>query len=160
MWCHLYQCHVMLMASSMTPLHSLGQDNWNKVQNEMFGHVTSLVLVSHDVDGIINGTIPFLWSRWSKWGAGFSSYDTIGVHLSITWCQWHFQLHSLAQDDQNEVQYDFFVYVIPLALLLASSMTAFFTSWQLKWGASWIVWSCNTIGISVGVTWYHWHHVT
>ena len=36
-----------LMVSSMTPLHSLGQDNWNEVQHDFCDHVMPLALVSH-----------------------------------------------------------------------------------------------------------------
>ena len=49
------------MALKMT-FYSLGEDNWNEVQ---LVHVMPLALVSvsHDADGIINGTIPFLMSK-------------------------------------------------------------------------------------------------
>ena len=41
--------------------NSLGQDNWNEVQHELFGHVFSLALASYDVDGVING--PWQWCQ-------------------------------------------------------------------------------------------------
>ena len=34
MW-HQYQYDMMLMESSMAQLHSLGQDDWNKVQQDI-----------------------------------------------------------------------------------------------------------------------------
>ena len=43
-WC--YQQYVMLLASSMTPLHFLGHYNWNKVQHDFFSHMLPLVPAS------------------------------------------------------------------------------------------------------------------
>ena len=64
---HWHQHHVMLMALSISPLYSLGQGNWNNVQYNSFGHVMPLMplSVSHDVNSVINGTIPIVMSWWS-----------------------------------------------------------------------------------------------
>ena len=51
-----------MMALLMTLFCLLGQDNSNKVQHDIFGHVMP-VLASHDTDGIINSTIAFVSSR-------------------------------------------------------------------------------------------------
>ena len=58
----------MQMVLLMTPLHSLGQDDQNKVQHDFFGQVTPLapVSVSHGANGIVQGIITFLRSRQSK----------------------------------------------------------------------------------------------
>ena len=57
------QHHMLLLASRMALLHSLGQDNRNKMQHSFFSHMMPLELVSHDADGIINGNIGYLRSR-------------------------------------------------------------------------------------------------
>ena len=53
------------MALSITLLYALGQDNCNKVQLNFFGHVMPLILllVSHDANSVISGTILFPRSR-------------------------------------------------------------------------------------------------
>ena len=53
---------MIAMASSVVLLHSLGQDNQNKVQHDLYGHVTTVVqaLASHDVNCVISVTIAFL----------------------------------------------------------------------------------------------------
>ena len=55
---------MMAIASSIVSLHSLGQDNRNEFQHDLFGHVMplTLVLASSDVDGVINGIVAFLSS--------------------------------------------------------------------------------------------------
>ena len=42
---------------SVNIYYSLGQDNWNEVQHDFFGHVIPLVLASHDSYSIVNDTI-------------------------------------------------------------------------------------------------------
>ena len=56
---------MMQAASSMAPLHSLGQDDQNEVQHDFLCHVMPWVPVSasHDADGSINGTTAFPTSR-------------------------------------------------------------------------------------------------
>ena len=51
----------MPMELSAAPLYSLGQDNWNYVQNNFPVHVMQLMLmlVSHDARSVFNGIIPF-----------------------------------------------------------------------------------------------------
>ena len=110
-------------------------------------------------------SIETIWETWCFW-----SCDAIGIR--ITWCHWHWSqhhvmqtallmepLHSLGQDDQNEVQYNFFWpcttivtgtiwchHVVPMA----SSAIAFLRSIHLKWGA--------TIFLVMWHYW-HWHHM-
>ena len=168
MLCYWYLSwhHMVPMALKMK-FYSLGQDNWNEVQ---LGHDMPLALVSlsHDADGIINGTITVLTSMWLKWGAAW---------LLVMFCLWHWHkqhvmlvifsitpLHWLGQGGWNEVQHNFFGHVMPFALMLAShdgisivkETTTFFTSRPLKLGATWIFWSCNTIAIAFGITWCLW----
>ena len=59
---------MVLIALSLAQMDLLVQDDQNEVQHDFFGHLVplALVLVSHNVKGIINGTIAFLRSRWSK----------------------------------------------------------------------------------------------
>ena len=72
-WCHWhwYQHHVMQTTLLMVPLHSLGQDDQNEVQHDVLDHVTALAQASTSnyANGIVNGTITFLISKWSKWCA-------------------------------------------------------------------------------------------
>ena len=48
----------------MAPLHSLGQDDQIEVQQDFIGNVMPLTMASYDADGVINGTIAFLMSRY------------------------------------------------------------------------------------------------
>ena len=43
----------------MAQLYSLGQDNWNEVQHDFFGHVIPLVLTLklHDANSIVNAPL-------------------------------------------------------------------------------------------------------
>ena len=89
-WCNWHQCqqHVMPMALSITPLNSLGHDNGNGLQHDIFGHVTpfdqcqypmiplALVSASHDT----NGTFALLRPRCLKWGATWS-FRISGIFL-------------------------------------------------------------------------------
>ena len=131
MWHHWCWYHVMVTVSLMIHLHSLGQDDWNEVQHYFFGHVMQLVLasVSHDVNGIANGTTAILRSRLSKWGA--------------TWCFAHLMPWALVLPSHN-------------ADRIINGTTGFLRSRQSKWGATWLLWSCATIGASV--IWHRWHY--
>ena len=145
-WC---QCHMLLSVSSVAPFHLLGQNNQKDVQHD-FGHVMPLALVTalHAANCVENDTIAFVWSRRSKWKTKW---------LLFMWCHWckhqhHVTLmlstmapsHFLGQDNQNEVQYDFFGYLMPLALesddanAIVNSTTAILRSRQSKWGATWL----------------------
>ena len=75
----------------MTSLHSFSEDNWNEV---LLHHVMSLALVSvsHDADGINNGT--FACRTTEKWYS--MTYLVMWCHwhrLSSMWCWWHCQCH-------------------------------------------------------------------
>ena len=61
-WC---QHHVMWTAPSNVPLHSIGNDEYNDVQHDIFGHVTPFlgpVLASCYANSVINGATAFLRS--------------------------------------------------------------------------------------------------
>ena len=63
---------------------------------------------TNDADGTVNGTTKFLRSRQLKWG-----------HVKVT-ALWIAPLISLGQNDQNDMQHDFFDHVTPLASLFVS----------------------------------------
>ena len=90
-WCCWHQCehHMTLIALSVTPFHFLSQNDWNKVQHNLFGHV--IPVFAHMT--LMALLIAFVTSRWSKWDATwhFCSFDTDGTGISIMWCQWHCQ---------------------------------------------------------------------
>ena len=73
-------------------------------------------------------------------------------------------LHLLGQDDWNEVQHDFSSTMLchchwcwhHMMLSEVKGTTTFITSRQLKWGATWLFRSCDTIVIATGITWCHW----
>ena len=86
---------MMLMALSMTPLHSLGQDSQNEMHHDIFGHVLPLEpgSASHDINNIINSTIAFLRARQLKacvmlscdaTGTDFASCDAHGIINGMT----------------------------------------------------------------------------
>ena len=149
MWCHWhwYQCHMMWMVLSIAPLHSLGQDDWNEVEPDTLSHVMSLALasVSHNANGVINGTIAFLRSKQSKWG-NMTSWSCETFSTTITCCPWHLQWHhSLGQDYWNGMQHDdFFSHVTALVAALSSHETnsvvnatiSFLRSRQSNWDAT------------------------
>ena len=53
---------MMLIVLLMAQLHLLAQDDQNEEQHDFLGHVMPLapVLTSHNVSGIVNGTIIFI----------------------------------------------------------------------------------------------------
>ena len=59
-WVPYLVFHINYNASSMAPLHSLGQDG---VEHDFYYHVRPLALASHDANCVINGTFAFLRSR-------------------------------------------------------------------------------------------------
>ena len=135
-----HQHHVMPMALSIAPLYSLGQDHCTNVQHNFLSILMPLMLVSmsHNANSVIDGTILFVRSRWSK-------ADTM-TYLVI-WCHWYQHqhhlipmasstpLHLFSQDDQNEVQCDILSF-----------------------------WSFDAIGTVTSVIWcqhhHQWHHCT
>ena len=103
---------MMLKASSMAPLHLLGQNDRNAMQMTS-GYVTPLALVSVpcDANDIINGTTAFVRLRQWKWGTLWLFWSCDHWHHS-----WHYvmltalsmtPLHLLLQDNQNDVPHDF-----------------------------------------------------
>ena len=96
---------------------ALLKSSWSKwAVTWPFGHVTSFtpVAASCDADGIINCTITFLRSRQSNWEAIwlFWSCDAFWPHhYMMPMVSSVAPLHSLGQDDLNEVQHDFLVMV-------------------------------------------------
>ena len=118
------------MASSITAIHSLGQDRQNEVQHDLVGHVQPLLLTlaSHDANAIVNDTTAFLKSGWSQWCA----YDLFGHVMPLA-----------------------LVLVSNGADGAMNGIMAFLRSRWLKCSETWVFWSCDTICISI--TWYHWH---
>ena len=122
-WCQC-QHHMLLMASSMKPLHFPGQDNLNEVHYDFFGHVMPFASVSPDAKWHCQCHHSFLRSKQSEWGATWllCSWDAIGagiiIIMLITWSVT--LLHLLGQYDQNERQHDFFGVMKPLELAWVS----------------------------------------
>ena len=123
----------MLAASSMAPVHFIGQDSWNEVQHTYFGHIRPVVLAvaSYHADGIINGTIPlFLVKTFEvRCNMNFWSCNTTGIGAGTMWC-WVSSmapLYSLAQDEWNEVEHNFSGHL-------------------------------DTIGTDTHITWCQWYH--
>ena len=79
--CLWHPHYLMHMESRMALLHSIGQDYWNKVQCDFFGHVTPsmLALASHDANGVI--IAPLHFSAQGNW---------IEMHCDflVMWCHW------------------------------------------------------------------------
>ena len=79
--------------NNMVPINGIEKDfilflrarNWNLLQ---LGHFMPLALVhvSHDADGIINDTIPFLVSIWSKWGTAWLFGHVLPLALTLAAC--------------------------------------------------------------------------
>ena len=67
--CHWHHHCVMPMALSIVSLYSLGKDDLNNVQHNVFGHVMALALalLSDHAKSVINDSILFVRSRWSKY---------------------------------------------------------------------------------------------
>ena len=84
--------------------------------------------VPHDTNGVINGNIALLGSRWSKWG--------------VTWlcCLLTLMLVSCYANS------------------VVSGTIAFLRSRQLKWGVTWLFWSYDTNGAGIGLMWCQQHH--
>ena len=110
----------------------------------------------HDTNGIVNGILAFLRPGQLKQSATWLFF-IIGHHW-LMWC-WYIingTTAYLSHDDQNEVQYEVFGHMTPLALASAShdtdgivnGNTAFLRSTQLKWGATSHLWLCDAIGIA------------
>ena len=89
--------------------------------------------VSHDNDDNFNSTTEFLLSRWSKWG---------GHDILVTCHIWH----------QSQVT----------CTNIGNGTIAFLKLRQLKQGVTWLLWSCNAIGIGVsklgGRQHHQWNH--
>ena len=144
-WCwHWHQCHMMPLVPA---------------------------LASHDANCVTNGTITLLRSRQLEWGA-MSLFDHVSSMAP---------LHSLGQDSWNEVQHKFFGNVTPLVsafvpydatsvrirvmwchwhqcwhyMMPINGTTLFLRPRQLKWDATWPIWSFDTIGITWCWRQYH-----
>ena len=133
------------------------------LSHELYSHVMpfALTLVSHDADGIINGTTEFK-SRWSRGSATwlFLSWDTIGTNISITWCSQHCQWnHYKPYVQMTELRCNVSFLVMWCQLYKGQfawhqwhdvNFTTFFLRLrQSKWGAAWPIWSCDAISISI-----------
>ena len=153
MWCHRYQhyCHMMLTASSMALFCSIHVCSWNKVCHDPLGHVMLLQweLASCNTESFFHGTIMFVRSRWLK---------RYNMTFLVMWHYWHWpqlhmmpvvQLHSLGQDNQNDVQGAFLGHVMPL---------------ELGWHGHHMMWLASTFApydaTDTGDMWCHWYHET
>ena len=161
--CHWYKCHIMPTASSMSLLLSLGKDNWNEVQHHLcvFSMIPlALVLLSCDaivsvstscgLDSAISGTIAFL--RLKQFAV---QYVMSLVLVSVS-------------HDANAVISGTCAFFRSMTIKLMKNMIflvtdtivtfAFLRSRQLKWGATWLLWWCDNIGVGIGITQCQHHH--
>ena len=139
---HDFFSYVMITASWMASLCSLCEGNQNKVWHDSFGHVMPLapVWASHDLDGIVNGSILFVRSRWLKQCATWSlaSHDTdhiinatiafVSFKMTKMRCNMIFFSHltlTSASCDVNDI---------------VNSSIVFIMSWWLKWCALSLFW--------------------
>ena len=85
---HLHWHHLMVMVLSVAPLHSLGQDIWNEVQYVISYHVMPLAVVSHNTNGIINGTWHWCQHWYHQWHQQSKHLKTIISTWQMQWCHW------------------------------------------------------------------------
>ena len=115
MWYH-WHYHMMPRASTMASLHFFGWDNWNEVWHNYFGHAMPLHQCWHhmmskallcDANSIIDGITAFLKSKWPKWGATWIFFHLWHWHHVMPMVASMASLHSLNQNNWNEVHHDF-----------------------------------------------------
>ena len=139
-WCQSCLSHMVPLASQSVShdANSIingtiifwGHDDKNEVQHDLFGHMMPLALASasHDAHSNVNSTTTLHRSRWLNLSATWLlwSCDIIGTSIGITQGWWALSmapLHSLDQDNWNEVQPYSFGHAMPLAHALASHDT-------------------------------------
>ena len=122
--------HLRSTASSVEPLHSLGQDDWNAVQHDF------LVMRCH-------------WHRitWCWWHHQWHDYIPkvnilkmrCNMSFLVMWCHWHW-CHMISK--------------IPVV------QHVFLRLRQSNWDATWLFQSCDAFSTSITwCPWYHqWHH--
>ena len=166
--CHSHQHYMMLMASSMAPLHSLGQYIQNEVQHDLFSHVTPLLplSMSHNATGIINGTTAFLpWVkaiklRWTRYicyvmPLAPALHDAHGIFSCTTaflkprWSKWG-TTWVLFVMPQHWCQH--WHHMMPMVSLMAPLHFLGQDNWiEIQCD----FWFCDAIG--TGITWHQWH---
>ena len=131
---------IMPTAQSVTPLHSLGQCNWNEVLHDNFDPVMplELALVSHDTNCVINGIFAFSGSQWLK--------------LCSTWLFHHVTplMPTSASHDDNGIVNS--TTVLVRSIWSEHDFLVMWCCWQSEWHATWlsVMWCC----------WHHhWHHL-
>ena len=129
MWC-LFWNYMILMPSSIAPLHLLVQDDWNEMQNDIFSHLTQLALpsASCDANDVFNSTNVFIRSRQRNkmWCSILHSCDSTGASVSVAWCQQCHQLHHYFGRSRSKC-----------------NVTWFFVMWHHLW--------------CISTMWWHWH---
>ena len=137
----------------MAPLHSLGQDDQNEVQHNIFGHVIPFgpALASCHPYSIVHGTIPFLRSRKLKWDATllFGHLLPLALAISVTWCQQQYQWHhcipwvTVTNMRCNMtfwvMWFHWYWHHCHVMLIVSSVAPVHFL------GATWFLWSCDLI---------------
>ena len=158
----LAEHHTLPMELSIAPLHSLGEDNWNNVQDNFLLMGYHWCWHQYHMIPTVSSVLPFYLlgqdDRIEMQYHLFWSCDATGTSM---WFQWHL----LGQDNWNEVQHDFSGHVIHLVLTLAlcnaggivNSMTALLAQDPY---IKVIKMRCN---MNFLVMWHychwHWHHV-
>ena len=126
---HWLQCHMMLMASSMAPFHSLCQNDWNEMQHDF------LVMCCH-------------W-HWHKQHVMLMAMSVTPLHL-LGQDDWN----EVEHDFSGHVMSLPLMLSSHAAISIVKGTIVFLTSRQSKLEAAWLFWACHTIAI--GFTWCHW----
>ena len=142
MWHHScwHWCHMMLMALSMAPLHSLNQDDQNEWQHDLFGLWRQQHYQWHHC-------IPWVRIIEVRCNMTFWLRSAFGTSISITSCWWHCQwyhyIHRSKQWKWGATRLLGHVKLLALTLHdvdgIISGSTALLRSRQLKWDATWLV---------------------
>ena len=126
-----WSCTAIWTWKTCSPWHTRGRNGGTLLQQFPFSPpmiqqglwdmmmMTAMMLLSvlHDANSIINGTIPFVRSRWSKGDATWLSGYVMPLASSIA------PLHFFSQDNQNEVQHNSFGHVMLLINVSRSDHT-------------------------------------
>ena len=133
-----------------------------------------LVSVSHQANGVINGTIQLVRSRWPK-GDGHDFWscdacDATDTSITIMWCHWHQHhhhvmpmetsmapLHLFSQYNQNKVQNWHWCWhcLMPMASKTATLYSLGQDNWSQMQHDFWLF---DAIGTGISVTSCQQHH--
>ena len=142
MWCHWHQhCHQMMLLA--------------------FVFLSCDANASYDVDSTISGTIAVLRSRWSKWDATWLFSHVTLLALSLESCDADSTVNgTIAFLRSKQLKWVWFQCHVTNCII--NGTTTFLSLRQLKWGPTWLLSSCEAIGVGISVMqclWCHqWYH--